>query len=128
MKDDYTKVQISKKDITTGKEIAGATLIITDSNGNEVARWVTNGSAHEIDRLPAGKYTLTEIVAPDDYALSENVEFTVTETGEIQTVTMHDQKLTELPTAGGIGTTLFAIAGFGLMSIALFFIIRRKED
>ena len=128
MKDDYTKVQISKKDIATGEEIAGATLIITDSNGNEVARWITNGSAHEVDRLPAGKYTLTEIVAPDGYALSESVEFTVTETGEIQTVTMYDQKLTELPTAGGIGTTLFTIAGFSLMSIALFFIIRRKED
>ena len=33
MQDDYTKVQISKTDIATGKEISGAKLKITDTDG-----------------------------------------------------------------------------------------------
>ena len=46
MQDDYTKVQISKTDIATGKEISGAKLKITDADGKIVAEWVTDGAPH----------------------------------------------------------------------------------
>ena len=90
MKDDYTKVQFKKTDITTGKEIPGAKLKITDKDGNTVAEWTTDGTPYEIDRIPAGTYTLTETTAPDGYTLTESIEFTVEATGEIQTVEMKD--------------------------------------
>jgi len=35
MKDDYTKVEISKQDITSSKELAGAKLTIFDKDGKE---------------------------------------------------------------------------------------------
>ena len=90
MQDDYTKVQISKADMTDGRELPGAKLKITDANGNTIAEWETNGQPHRIERLKPGDYTLTETVAPDGYLLSEEVHFTVQETGEIQKVTMYD--------------------------------------
>ena len=90
MKDDYTKVQIKKTDIATGEEIEGASLKITDKNGKTVAEWTTDGTPYEIDRIPAGTYTLTETTAPDGYVVAESVEFTVKATGEIQTVEMKD--------------------------------------
>ena len=90
MQDDYTKVQISKTDIATGKEISGAKLKITDASGNTIAEWETNGQPHRIERLKPGEYTLTETAAPAGYLLSEEVHFTVQETGEIQKVTMYD--------------------------------------
>ena len=37
MKDDITRVQISKVDIATGKELPGAELVIKDTDGNTVA-------------------------------------------------------------------------------------------
>ena len=60
MVDDTTKVRISKRDITTGEELPGATLQIIDENGNVVEEWVSTDEAHFIEgKLIAGKeYTL----------------------------------------------------------------------
>lgn len=90
MKDDFTKVEISKADMTDGCELPGAKLKITDASGSTVAEWETNGQPHRIERLKPGDYTLTETAAPAGYLLSEEVHFTVQETGEIQKVTMYD--------------------------------------
>ena len=90
MKADFTKVEISKADMTDGRELPGAKLKITDVGGNTIAEWETNGQPHRIERLKPGDYTLTETVAPAGYLLSEEVHFTVQETGEIQKVTMYD--------------------------------------
>lgn len=93
MVDDITTVKITKSDITTGEEIAGAELVIHDTDGNEVERWISTQEAHYIEMLPIGSYTLTEITAPDGYATSEVVSFEVTDTKEIQPVEMKDQPL-----------------------------------
>ena len=90
MKDDYTKVEISKQDITNSKEIPGAKLTIFDKDGKEVESWVSEEKPHYIEKLPVGEYTLREVTAPDGYEVAEDVKFTVAETGEIQTVVMKD--------------------------------------
>ena len=90
MKDDFTKVEISKADMTDGHELPGAKLKITNASGCTIAEWETNGQPHRIERLKPGEYTLTETAAPAGYLLSEEVHFTVQETGEIQKVTMYD--------------------------------------
>ena len=90
MKDDYTKVEISKQDITNSKEIPGAKLTIFDKDGKEVESWVSEDKPHYIEKLPVGEYTLHEVTAPDGYEVAEDVKFTVAETGVIQTVVMKD--------------------------------------
>ena len=45
---------------------------------------------HYIEKLPAGDYTLSEVKAPDGYAFSESVPFTVLPTGEVQQFEMRD--------------------------------------
>ena len=92
MYDDTTKVQISKVDIATGKELPGAELTITDKDGKELDRWVSTDTPHYIEKLPAGEYTLTEITAPDGYDIAESIRFTVLPTGEVQTVVMKDAR------------------------------------
>ena len=93
MQDDITKVQISKKDLTTKEELPGAELTLTDEKGNEIDRWVSTDAPHYMERLPAGKYTLTEVTAPDGYAIAERVEFEVLPTGEVQTFEMFDDTI-----------------------------------
>src|SRR5699024_11374075 len=88
--DDFTKVEISKKDITNGEELRGAHLQITDSEGHIVAEWITDGRPHRIDRLQPGEYILTETTPPNGYQLAESVRFVVEESGRIQKVTMYD--------------------------------------
>lgn len=95
MRDDITRVQISKVDIATGKELPGAELIIKDKDGNTVAQWVSEDKPHYIEKLPAGDYTLTEITAPNGYQLAESIAFTVLPTGELQTVVMKDARIPE---------------------------------
>lgn len=92
MRDDITKVQISKVDIATGKELPGAELTITDKDDKELDRWVSTDTPHYIEKLPAGEYTLTEITAPDGYDIAESIRFTVLPTGEVQTVVMKDAR------------------------------------
>ena len=84
------KTTISKVDITTEKELPGATLTIKDSSGNVVEQWVSTDKPHVIDALPEGKYTLEETIAPDGYIRAEKIGFEVLETGDVQTVTMVD--------------------------------------
>ena len=90
MRDDTIKVEISKKDLTTMEELPGAELTVTDKDGKEIDRWVSTDKPHYIEKLPAGDYTLTEVKAPDGYAFSESVPFTVLPTGEVQQFEMLD--------------------------------------
>lgn len=93
MKDDYTKVEISKTDLTTGEELEGAKLQILNPQGELVAEWVTDGTPYRIDYLePGDGYTLVEIQAPDGYELAEQVMFSVPETGELIRVEMKDRQ------------------------------------
>ena len=104
MKDDVTKVQISKTDIS-GKELPGAKLTILDKDGKVVESWTSEEKAHYIEMLPIGEYTLREETAPDGYLVAEDVKFTVKDTGEIQKVVMKDEaKPTETPTETPIET------------------------
>ena len=92
MQDDITKVQISKKDLTTKEELPGAELVIKDKDGTEIERWISTNEPHYVEKMPAGDYTLTEITAPNGYKVAESIDFTVLPTGEIQTVVMKDAR------------------------------------
>lgn len=91
--DDYTKVRVSKRDITDESEVEGAKLTVTDSEGKTVDSWTSTAEDHEIDALAPGKYTLTEQRTPTAYDQAESIEFEVRKTGEVQTVTMYDSPI-----------------------------------
>ena len=90
MKDDVTKVYVSKTDLTGKEELEGATLVILDSDGNIMERWTSTGEPHYIEMLPIGTYILREESAPSGYTVAEDVTFEVTDTAEIQRVQMKD--------------------------------------
>ncbi|MDD2958419.1 MAG: SpaA isopeptide-forming pilin-related protein, partial [Lachnospiraceae bacterium] len=95
MKDDVTKVSITKTDITGEKEIPGATLQVIDKEGKVVEEWVSTDKAHEINnKLIAGsEYTLHEEGAPTGYAYTADVKFTVDKTGKVTPVVMKDEAI-----------------------------------
>ena len=97
MWDDVIKVEISKVDITTNKELPGAELIITNKDGKVVEHWTSTDKPHYIEKLTAGEYTLTEIAAPNGYEIAEDISFTVLPNGEVQRVVMKDAPIPEQP-------------------------------
>ncbi len=88
-----TKVKISKQDITSKEEIAGAKLKITDLNGKEIISWVSSTTPKLIKNLKPGKYYLEETQAPDGYILStEKKEFEVKEDGTVTSIVFYNEK------------------------------------
>ena len=87
-----TIVSISKQDITTKKELPGATLVLKDSKGNVIETWVSTDEPHIIYNLPVGKYTLSETKAPEGYELStETITFEIIENGVKKSVIMYNR-------------------------------------
>ena len=139
MKDDVTRVQISKTDLG-GNELEGAKLTILDSAGKVVDSWISGKEPHYIEMLPIGKYTLREESAPNGYTVAEDISFEVLDTGEIQKVVMKDAPANKINTpTGGSGTPktgdvrkpiVWALTGgIGVIGIgaALLMLRRRKK-
>ena len=99
MKNDFTKLEISKTDIATGTELPGAHLALYDEsqfdeNGKLLdsavpcEEWVSSATPHYIEKIPVGKYVLVETIAPDGYVRAESITFNVEEVAEKQKVEM----------------------------------------
>lgn len=132
MKDEDTKVEVSKQDITTKKELPGAHLKVTDEEGNTVDEWVSKEESHIIKNLVAGKsYTLTETIAPAKYKIAESVNFKVEDTGAVQKVVMYDELLPEAAKVVKTGDNTRAI-GYILMGLGCFvfalLIFKHKDE
>jgi len=93
-KNEIIKVEVSKQDITDSSEIEGAHLTIFEKD-NEAAifdTWISTKEPHLIKGLEVGKtYVLRETSSPYGFAISQDVEFTIQDTGKIQSVFMKDE-------------------------------------
>lgn len=92
-KNEITKVEVSKQDITDSSEIEGAQLTIYEKDNPAAVfdTWVSTKEPHLIKGLEVGKkYVLKETSSPYGYTISQDVEFTIKDTGEIQSVVMKD--------------------------------------
>lgn len=115
----------------------GQTLTTSNEKGTTYGTVTVKG-------LKVGDYFFQEVVAPDGYSINSNdVEFKMIATTEKETavvngvvaenpdnIYMEDSKLSALPSTGGIGTTIFTIAGCLIMVAAagLFFASRKRTN
>ena len=94
LKNKIIKVEISKQDITDSSELDGASLTVfeKDNNAAIIDSWISGKEPHLIKGLEVGKtYILRETISPYGFAVSQDVEFLIKDTGEIQKVTMKDE-------------------------------------
>ncbi len=134
MVDNTTKVEISKRDITTDNELAGATLQIIDDKCNVVEEWVSTDKPHYIEaQLIAGKtYTLTETAAPDGYKIANSIDFTVNADGTITPVVMYDEPVPDTPDTP-TGDTTSRLPGILMIAAGLVMVLiagmgKKKKD
>ena len=81
----YTRVTLTKTDITGQRTLPGATIEVKDEQGKVIYRETTdvNGQIPQIPVTP-GTYTFKEVYAPDGYALNEaEMRFTVDADGNV---------------------------------------------
>ena len=92
MKDDFSKVDISKTDITGDTELVGVKLQVLNSKEEVLDEWISDGTEHRIEYLPVGEeLTLRETQTISGYTLAEDVKFTLEDTGEVQKVSMKNE-------------------------------------
>lgn len=133
MTDEDTKIEISKQDITTKKELEGAKLKVNDKDGKVIDEWTSGKQPHMIKNLTAGEtYTLTEVIAPKNYKVAESIQFTVKDTGVAQKVVMYDELL---PVAKKVKTGddtcinyYVVIAVLSLIAFSLLFIRKKSHE
>ena len=99
MVDEQTHIQLLKLDKQTGQALGGAKFVVKDSKGNKVMKFVTKDDAYDITgKLVVGEtYTFTEVFAPSGYQLAKPVQLTIKDTGKVQTVTVKDTPIPEVP-------------------------------
>ena len=81
----YTKVTLTKTDITGAETVLGAEIEVKNEQGEVIYRAITdeNGEIPDIPVTP-GRYTFKEVLAPEGYALNETTcSFTVNENGHV---------------------------------------------
>ena len=136
MIDEITRVEVSKQDITTNKELPGATLVVKDKDGNVIDEWVSTSEPHIIKNLTVGKtYTLSETIAPDGYKIAQSIDFKIKDTGEVQNVVMYDELL---PSSGGVNTSdntstgamaaLVSVSTLGMVSYGMYEFFRKRYN
>ena len=127
------------KETEDGKVPEGLGQTLTTSN----EKGTTYGTV-TVKGLKVGDYYFQEVVAPDGYSINTNdVSFKMIATKEKNTevvngvvaenpdsIYMEDSTLAQLPSTGGIGTTIFTIAGCLIMVTAagLFFASRKRTN
>lgn len=143
------KFTVTKKD---GNEqpLAGAGFVIKNADGkyykitNGVVTWVDNiedatehfsdenGNVQAFTGLANGTYTLVEKTVPAGYNKAADFDFTVAEhdysTGNLEkATTVVNNAGTELPSTGGMGTTMLYVVGGLLVAGAVVVMISRKK-
>ena len=132
MTDEITQLEFYKKDITSQEELEGATLQIKDKNGNIVDEWVSEKTPHKITGLTVGQtYTMIEVIAPANYKIAQNKEFTVSDTGKVQKITMYDELMPvakKVKTADDMHIGMYMmLGGLSALSIGMFMSNRNKK-
>lgn len=147
-----SEIVINKTDGTSDEPLAGAVFSLKNSqnqyykldtvNGQPTVTWVAKAQADKKTTdadgvakfvgLKDGEYKLEEITAPAGYnKLTSDVTVTVSAgtatVGESKVAPVENNAGTELPSTGGIGTTIFYVLGSCLLIGAAVLLITRKR-
>lgn len=147
-------MKISKHDMTNEKEIKGAKIVIEDSKGDVFLEFTSGTTAKEF-RIPAGIYTLTEVVAPASYQeFSSKIKFRVGADGNVKLLSAESEyydvvaseeendtdldhlkiynkpireRIIQVPDTGSSASIATAIIGFLMIATGGYFIYKKYQ-
>ena len=109
-------VNILKVDAATGNPLAGATLVVKDSEGNVIEEFVTTEEPHTITGLKDGEYTVEETKAPEGYKKSDEIyKFTISDETPTALVIFENNEIVEVPFTGSNKSLISTLFGSVLL-------------
>ncbi len=137
------KIKITKKDITSEKELKGAHIVIKNEKGNIVKEFDSKEKAEEF-MLDPGVYTLTETISPEGYEkVTTEFKFEVLKSKEIKLIDVQSDyiktkdneiilynKLVEVPDTGKSNNIMYLISGaiaVALGTLLIVFTLKKRK-
>lgn len=127
IENDYSEFKVAKVN-EDGIALSGATLALYDANGNEIERWVTDGTEKVFKGLAFGTYTVKELKAPKNYNLAKDITFEHNGKNNGYVVTVIDYKGFKMPVTGGSGIAGFMALGLSLTALGAVLLLKKKHD
>ena len=121
-------VNITKIDQATNQPLAGATIVVKDSTGKEVARFVTTSETYVLTDLSNGTYTVEEESAPAGYMKSnEKISFTIDDTHLSHQITLINAKETIVPDTASVSSIIMLILGIVIIGVGIRFVYKNRQ-
>lgn len=100
-----------------------------DAENTKVTNVVATNGSVVVKGLDEGTYKIVEEKAPKGYSVVDVPDQTISKSQNATNITVKvtDTKLSALPHTGGIGTTIFTIAGCAIMVAAAFFFFTSRK-
>lgn len=122
-------VNIIKVDQSTGEPLAGAVIVVKNSNGQEVARFTTTTDPYVLTGLKDGTYTVEEVSAPSGYQKSNEVySFTLDAEHVSHQITIENAPIVEVPNTGVASSILLVILGLGIIGGGIRFVQKNSKQ
>lgn len=121
-------VSITKIDASTNLPLAGAEIVVRDSEENEIARFTSTEEAYVITNIANGTYTVEEESAPEGYMRSEEiVTFTIDDENLSQQITIKNYKEVIVPDTSSNSSIILTIIGLSIIGLGIGF-VRKNEQ
>lgn len=124
-KEEKRIVYIDKVDKETRQRIAGAVLVVRDSEGNVVVEFTTSDTVYVLDDIEDGTYTVEEKEAPAGYVKSDEIiTITVDDKNVSQTITFENVKMvTDIPDTASNASIIAMIVGVIVIGSGLGYVV-----
>lgn len=121
-------VNITKIDSATREAIAGAVLVLKDTNGDIIYKWTTTTSSEVITDIEKGTYTLEEVSAPEGYIKSDQIiTFTVDDDHLSHQIIFENAKEYEVPDTASVADMLLVILGIVITGYGIKFVYKNGQ-
>ena len=122
-------VNIIKVDQVTGNPLAGAVLVVRDSEGNEVARFTSTLDPYVLTDLEDGTYTVEEEQAPTGYQKTDEVtSFTIDANNVSHQITIENAPVVvNVPNTGTTSSILLVIVGLAIIGGGMKFVQKNSK-